>query len=339
MNASAVFQISQIEIDLGGNKAASCHPDAEKIVAADANENMSPDQILDLISQAKDLGAHTVVLVNGEKFPEAGRAEVADFIKEKGLQVSAFESVTGEKIACDKHLYSCFVKNDGNVYPCAGLPIVLGNIQTQNLSEILSKSEVLENLRDHTFKIKGPCRTCPEFENCCGCRGRTFAETGDYLAADPFCPENHEKADQIIKLPVPVDEFIPQKGAMKLVKTLMDVRERYLKVSAVVPEENPFVGTDGRIEEVAFMEMMAQAAAAMNGFEKYNTRSKNMGGMLIGGQKIVMHEPASAGELLVIQAYKTTRFGNFGILRAEIKREDLLIAEGEIKIYENQESE
>ncbi len=224
---------------------------------------------------------------------------------------------------------------DGIVYPCAGMLLEIGNIRKASLKNILTDSEVIHNIRNHTQMIKGPCRGCKKFTNCCGCRGRAYRLTGDYLASDPICPKNQNKGDKITHLPMATNRLIPQEQGMRVVTTLLKVGERYGQVGSVFSTDSPFIKKDGSIEEMAYMEIMAQSAAAMHGFEKFDTGDRNHGGFLIGGQKINMYSNAFAGEKLITDIYKTTKFGNFGILTATIKRGDDLIAEGEIKIYGN----
>ena len=221
------------------------------------------------------------------------------------------------------------------VYPCAGMPLPIGNIRQKSLQRILEDSEVVQNIGNHTRMIKGPCRECDQFSNCYGCRGRAFALTGDYLASDPICPKNQDKLDNITTLPMSTQHLIPQKQGMRVVSRLLKIGERYGKVESVFSMNSPFINKDGSIEEMAYMEIMAQSAAAMNGFEKFDTGAPDPGGFLIGGQKIKIHTKAYVGEQLITDIYKTTKFGNFGILTATIKRQDDLIAEGEIKIYKN----
>ena len=40
-------------------------------------------------------------------------------------------------------------------------------------------------------------------------------------------------------------------------------------------------------------------------------------------------------EKLIIDIFKEAKFGNFGVLRATIKRDNELVSEGEIKIFKD----
>jgi radical SAM protein with 4Fe4S-binding SPASM domain len=93
-----------------------------------------------------------------------------------------------------RHQVSCVVTARGDVMPCVGVTIALGNIRQQPLAEILKNSEIVQNLKNYRTTIKGPCGTCEKSEECYGCRGAAYQMTGDYLASDPTCWKNPETA-------------------------------------------------------------------------------------------------------------------------------------------------
>jgi len=92
---------------------------------------------------------------------------------------------------CMRHQVSCVVTSTGNVMPCVGVTIALGNIREQPLQTIIHNSEVINNLKNFRQMIKGECRTCDKASECYGCRGAAYQLTGDYLAADPTCWRNN----------------------------------------------------------------------------------------------------------------------------------------------------
>ncbi|WP_310600926.1 radical SAM/SPASM domain-containing protein [Desulfobulbus sp.] len=93
---------------------------------------------------------------------------------------------------CMRHQVSCLVTARGEVMPCVGVTIALGNIRHRRLAEILKHSQVVRNLKNYREMIKGPCGTCEKSGECYGCRGAAYQMTGDYLASDPTCWRNAE---------------------------------------------------------------------------------------------------------------------------------------------------
>ena len=94
---------------------------------------------------------------------------------------------------CLRHKFSCLVTSVGDVTPCVGVTLPLGNIHRQTLKAILANSQVLKDLKNHRQTIKGPCSTCDMADGCYGCRGAAYQLTGDYLASDPLCWRHHQE--------------------------------------------------------------------------------------------------------------------------------------------------
>jgi len=104
--------------------------------------------------------------------------------KAKDLLIKEFWIHNG--IGCHAGNMYFSLRPNGDIYPCTFLPIKVGNIREQSLTEIWRNSEALKNLRQrHT--LKGKCGGCEYREGCGGCRGRAYACTGDYLETDPVC--------------------------------------------------------------------------------------------------------------------------------------------------------
>lgn len=93
---------------------------------------------------------------------------------------------------CMRHHVSCLLSATGEVLPCVGVTLPIGNIRHRPLADILRDSKVLRDLKNYRQTIKGPCKSCEQAESCYGCRGAAFQLTGDYLASDPTCWRNCE---------------------------------------------------------------------------------------------------------------------------------------------------
>jgi len=89
--------------------------------------------------------------------------------------------------SCSRHEYSCTVTSTGDVVPCPGVDLPVGNIRDKSLSDILSQSSVINDLRQIRKNIKGACKGCELLDECYGCRGMAYQVNGDYLAEDPLC--------------------------------------------------------------------------------------------------------------------------------------------------------
>lgn len=93
---------------------------------------------------------------------------------------------TGGSKGCLAGQLICLINVDGEVLPCSYFPKSAGNIKTTRFKKIWEESELFLNLRD--FKsYKGSCGQCEYVNVCGGCRARSYAIHGDYLAQEPFC--------------------------------------------------------------------------------------------------------------------------------------------------------
>ena len=234
---------------------------------------------------------------------------------------------------CLRHRFSCAVNAYGDVLPCIGVTLPVGNIKEGNLPDILKDSEVIRDLRNYKNTIKGPCGKCERRDECYGCRGAAYQLTGDYLASDPSCWKNIERQDDIVSLPVEVDRLVPHGQPMLIVDKLIEVRERKSLSEVEISEDSIFVGEDGKLNEVSYPEIFSQAIAAQNGFRNMRNGKSGTKGLLLGVKNLEIIDTACVGDKLLVSVYKAVRFGDFGIIKGEVFKGDDLIARGEIKVW------
>jgi len=235
---------------------------------------------------------------------------------------------------CLRHQFSCLVNAYGYVMPCVGVTIPVGNIHERKLSDILKDSEVIKDLRNYQDTIRGPCAECENAASCYGCRGAAYQMTGDYLASDPLCWRNVEKRNEIMTLPAPVEGMIPHKGSMQLVDRIVSVGERVATVETTIRSDNPFMEQDGSLTGEIYIELIAQAAAAMNGFRTAH-QNGDIKGFLIGARNVKVTARAKVGDTLSIRVFKANRYGDFGIIEGQVFRGVETLASGEIKVWHN----
>lgn len=233
---------------------------------------------------------------------------------------------------CLRHQYSCYVNSYGEVMPCVGIDIVVGRLRKTSLKDIIVESEVMQDLRGFREHLKGPCATCDEAELCYGCRGAAYQVTGDYLASDPLCWHNADRKGEIEHLPMPVDDYLPHRSPVKIVDILRRVGEREAVVESFIVEESVFVDEAGKLEPAAFIEVIAQASAAHNGFRTRHL-DEPVEGYLLGARNLEIFGEARVGDRLDTTIFKAAKLGDFGIIEGTVMRGDECLARGEIKVY------
>ena len=235
---------------------------------------------------------------------------------------------------CLRHQFSCAVNSEGYVQPCVGVTIPIGNVRQQKLKDILSESEVVSDLKSYKVMIKGPCGECEKLEECYGCRGAAYQLTGDYLASDPLCWKNLDRRDDILFLPVNAAMLVPHKPPMLMIDRLLEVKERASLSEMTVRKDMVFVGPDGTLDDASYAEIISQALAAMEGFRKLGSRTPRQEGMLLGIKNLEVKGSARVGDTLRIAITKVAKYGDFGIIRGEVRKNDEVIASGEVKAWQ-----
>lgn len=235
--------------------------------------------------------------------------------------------------ACLRHSFSCLVAASGDVMPCVGVSIPVGNVRERPLAEILADSEVIADLRDHEHTIQGACGACDKAATCYGCRGAAYQLTGNYLGSDPLCWRNQADGVDCGLLPIDAARLVPHQRPARMVDALETVGERTATVSASIAEDNPHCRA-GRLAEAAHIELMAQAAAVLHGYRSATRPAATpQRGMLVGARNLEIHAEIRVGDRLNVRLRKQARLGTFGVLDAEVRRGETVVSKAELKTW------
>ena len=235
--------------------------------------------------------------------------------------------------ACLRHSFSCLVAASGDVMPCVGVSIPVGNVRERPLADILADSEVIADLRDHEHTIQGACGACDKAATCYGCRGAAYQLTGNYLGSDPLCWRNQAEGVDCGTLPIEAARLVPHQAPARMVDALVAVGERTATVAATVAGNNPHC-REGRLAEAAHIELMAQAAAVLHGYRQATRPdAAPQRGMLVGARNLEIHAAIRVGDQLTVRLHKQARLGSFGVLDAEVRRGEELISKVELKTW------
>jgi len=170
------------------------------------------DEIPKIIDLAEELGAYRIYFVylipmgKAREIPEAciGLEEnerLFDYIYDRQRSCKVWlkpicnpqywvylksKEDSGFKITgCTAGITRFHIFPNGDVAPCAYLPVKAGNLREMRFSEVLETSEVFRNLCER--RLSGNCGVCKHREECGGCRSRAYGFSGDYLGEDPVC--------------------------------------------------------------------------------------------------------------------------------------------------------
>lgn len=123
---------------------------------------------------------------------------------------------------------------------------------------------------------------------------------------------------------------------MLLVDTLL-ARDRQAGAAVAettVPLQGPFIDPETGFLPEAFIELAAQTAAAASGFDASQDGSPGANGFLVGVDAFSWLGRARPGETVRIEVATTFTFGAVSILNAQIRGANSLLAQGDIRLWQ-----
>lgn len=141
-----------------------------------------------------------------------------------------------------------------------------------------------------------------------------------------------------VDLPINAQELVPHRSPMLFVDLLVERKGDFAKSQAVMPESGICLDS-GRLLPEFFVELIAQTSAMANGYDCLVAGGTLKDGMLVGVDSFKIHNLGVPGEKLLIDAEKKLAFGPITLIQGKIWAGDLLLAEGEIKVWENPDEE
>jgi predicted hotdog family 3-hydroxylacyl-ACP dehydratase len=136
-----------------------------------------------------------------------------------------------------------------------------------------------------------------------------------------------------VALPMPASLLIPHRTPMRLVDTLLSVLEGCGVTETVLPRTSMMADGEGKLHEVAFMEMIAQSYAAFNGYRDLVEGKPPGEGFLVGVRRLEITGRAYAGDRLLTTIRTVGSFGGFAVVEGSVTRGDETVASGIIKLW------
>ncbi|MDZ7642311.1 MAG: ACP dehydratase [Desulfurivibrio sp.] len=153
----------------------------------------------------------------------------------------------------------------------------------------------------------------------------------------------------VVTLPCPAVELVPQRPPMLLVSELLEWQPGRALVRAGVPAAGIWFDAKTGIPAEYWIELVAQAVAASNGYAARQAGAAPGGGMLVGVDAFRSFRAPQPGATVLVDLEKTFEFGAVKIIRgwvrnAEVDKADEAggaagLAEVEIKVWEGEMAE
>ena len=136
-----------------------------------------------------------------------------------------------------------------------------------------------------------------------------------------------------VALPMAVERLIPHRTPMRIVDMLLSVHEGCGVTESVLPRTSMMADKEGRLDEVAFMEMIAQSYAAYKGYRDLVEGKPAGEGFLVGVRRLDVTGRAYAGDRLLTTVRTVTSFGGFAVVEGSVTRGDETVASGIITLW------
>ena len=133
--------------------------------------------------------------------------------------------------------------------------------------------------------------------------------------------------------PIDCFDLLPHEAPMLLTRNMLSCCEKSTTVDFVFPCDSPFVHADGRIEEMALVEMLAQAFGAMHNCWYRKDGNFVKLGYLVGLQDVVFHDSAYAGEELIASITLKKTLRGFELASGTIVCGEKLIMEALVRTW------
>lgn len=140
-------------------------------------------------------------------------------------------------------------------------------------------------------------------------------------------------ASEDLRLPASAERFVPHRPPMLLISTLLEAGDGAGRAEAVLQRGCPFLDADGVFEPAGFLELCAQAYAAIKGWEFLCNDIYFQAGFLVGASNFHVHAAARQGDTLTVTAETVGTFEDFAVVSASVHVNGRLSAEGRIKVY------
>ncbi|WP_321405148.1 3-hydroxylacyl-ACP dehydratase [Maridesulfovibrio sp.] len=140
-----------------------------------------------------------------------------------------------------------------------------------------------------------------------------------------------------MNLPMQAEKLLPHRGQMLLIDSVLTAEDETGTVLADLSTQGISKGPDGNLLPPFYIELVAQAYAAICGYRLKSTGKSIPEGYLVGVQKFqIIPQPSNkkwnSNELL-ISVQTLGDFDGFAVVEGTVSREGITLAEGRIKLF------
>ncbi len=144
---------------------------------------------------------------------------------------------------------------------------------------------------------------------------------------------NDEPIKYDLSLPCEAELLVPHRRPIRMIDRLVEFNGTSGVVEALVSSGNLLVGEDGALDSIAFVEIMAQAYAAIKGYHDLSNSIPVKKGFLVAVKHLEINGEAYLGDLLKIRASTSSELGGFAIAEGTVMREEEVLASASLTLW------
>ncbi len=142
-----------------------------------------------------------------------------------------------------------------------------------------------------------------------------------------------------IKLPVPAEQLVPHRAPFLFVNSLLEFTGDTGIVESVIAPDNLFLDEDGSLREIAMIEIMAQAAAAVKGYSDLKDGKEIRKGFLVDVREFHLKNACHKGDVIHSRIEITRSFSGFSVLEGNQECSGRELAYGTLKLWVPEDGE
>lgn len=132
--------------------------------------------------------------------------------------------------------------------------------------------------------------------------------------------------------PLDARALLPHEGPMCCIDRLLSSSKTAAAAEADLHAAHSLL-TDGFLDPAGCVELAAQTAGAMQGFDQHIQGLPPRSGFLVGVQDFAVHGAARIGDTVRMEVDIIAELGDMTVLSARLFHQATLLAEGRLKVY------
>jgi 3-hydroxyacyl-[acyl-carrier-protein] dehydratase len=140
-------------------------------------------------------------------------------------------------------------------------------------------------------------------------------------------------------LPMPADRLVPHRPPLCLIKRLVEFSGQTGIVESIIEPDNLFLDEDDSLPSLTLVELIAQASAAVKGYDDLRQGKAIKKGFLVDIREIRFMGRCFKGDMLRIHVEIVRTISGFSVVHGEVRRNGDIIASGTLKLWVPDDSE